>query len=87
MANEELMSFPCELPIKVFGRNEGDFREVAVAIVSSHFDTFERQNVREQLSREGRFVSLTISVVAESREQLDGLYRELTSHQSVLMVL
>ncbi len=87
MADEELMSFPCELPIKVFGRNEGDFREIAVAIVRSHFENFERQSVKEQLSREGRFVSLTISVVAESREQLDKLYEELTSHQSVLMVL
>ena len=87
MSPEELLSFPCEMPIKVFGRNEGDFRDVAVAIVKAHFTALTEGDVQEKLSKEGRFVSLTISVTADSRKQLDQLYRELTANQKVLMVL
>lgn len=75
------------MPIKVFGRNEGDFRRAALAIMRSHFSGLEEADVQERLSKAGRFVSLTITVVAESRAQLDVVYRELSGHQSVIMVL
>jgi uncharacterized protein len=87
MDDESLLTFPCDLPIKVFGRNQESFREAAVAIVRRHFVDFRDSDVAEQLSREQRYLSLTITVRAESRSQVDALYRELTSSDDILMVL
>jgi uncharacterized protein len=87
MDDESLLTFPCDLPIKVFGRNRESFREAAVGIVRRHFGGLSDADVAEQLSREQRYVSLTITVRAESRNQVDALYRELTSSEDILMVL
>ena len=66
MSRDSLLEFPCELPIKVLGKNEAAFRDAAMAIVRAHYG--EEHRVAEQLSREGAYLSLTITVRAESRE-------------------
>jgi putative lipoic acid-binding regulatory protein len=77
--------FPCELPIKVLGRNEPAFRDAALAIVRAHYG--EAHRVAEQLSREGSYLSLTITVRAASRAQIDAIYNELVAAPQILMVL
>jgi putative lipoic acid-binding regulatory protein len=69
------LEFPCELPIKVLGKNEAAFGDAALAIVRAHYG--EEHRVAEQLSREGAYLSLTITVRAESREQIDAVYNDL----------
>ena len=86
MTPDELLSFPCELPIKVFGRNEPDFRPEALAIVREHLSLCDAQ-VSAQESKRGRFISLTINVRLENREQADAVYRDLVASDRVLMVL
>ena len=82
------LKFPCELPVKVFGRNDAAFRSAALAIVRRHFDAFdESEALSERTSRADRYLSLTITVRAESRAQVDALYRELTANEAILMVL
>ena len=85
--SDEIMQFPCDLPIKVFGRNDSDFPDAAFAIVKAHVDTLERAHVTRQSSRQGRFVSLTINIRAESRAQVDAVYEDLSANANVLMVL
>jgi putative lipoic acid-binding regulatory protein len=85
--SESLLQFPCDLPVKVFGRNGAAFRRTTLAIVERHFGEAGTDNVSEQLSRRESYASLTIVVRAESREQIDALYRELTSNADILMVL
>lgn len=87
MSEESLLTFPCDLPIKVFGRNHDSFRAAAVGIVRRHFEDVGDADVAEQLSREERYLSLTITVRASSRGQVDALYRELTASDDILMVL
>jgi putative lipoic acid-binding regulatory protein len=84
---EELLQFPCDFPIKVFGKNDEHFHDAAYEIVKAHVDTLQRSHIRSQASRQGRFVSLTINIRAESRAQVDAVYRDLSSSSSVLMVL
>ncbi len=79
--------FPCDLPVKVFGRNDAAFRRAALAIVRRHFEAFDEEGLRERTSRADRYLSLTVTVRAESREQIDALYRELTASEAILMVL
>src|SRR5262249_51644724 len=83
--DSSLLTFPCELPIKVLGRNEAAFREAAIAIVRAHYG--DEHRVAEQLSREGSYLSLTITVRAASREQIDAVYNDLVAAPQVMMVL
>jgi putative lipoic acid-binding regulatory protein len=87
MDEQSLLTFPCDLPIKVLGLNAATFRAAAVSIVRSHYTALEERDVAEQLSREGKYLSLTITVRAENRAQIDAVYRELTASDEVLMVL
>lgn len=84
---DEIMQFPCDLPIKVFGRNDADFPGAVYAIVKAHVATLERSDITQQASREGRFVSLTINIRAQSRAQLDAVYEDLSANDGVLMAL
>ena len=88
-SNEDsLLEFPCDFPIKVMGRDEDDdFRSEALAIVEAEIGPLPEDAVSTQPSRNGRFLSVTVTVRAESREQLDSLYRRLSSSERVLVVL
>jgi putative lipoic acid-binding regulatory protein len=86
--DDDLLKFPCELPVKVFGRNHDAFRTATLEIVRRHFEAFdESEALSERTSRADRYLSLTITVRAESRAQVDALYRELTASEDILMVL
>jgi len=86
-ADGSLLEFPCDIPIKVLGRNDDDFREAVHSIVRSHFEGFSADDVVERPSRADSYLSLTIVVHAESRAQIDALYRDLTAHEQVMIVL
>jgi putative lipoic acid-binding regulatory protein len=73
------------LPIKVLGRNDSAFREAAVAIVRAHYGA--EHTIVEQLSRQGAYLSLTITVRAQSREEIDAVYRDLVGEPQIIMVL
>ena len=58
-----------------------------VGIVRKHIPNLLEGAVKTSLSKEGRFISVTVKVQAENREQLDNIYMELTAHERVIMVL
>lgn len=82
-----MLDFPCELPIKVLGRNDRAFREAVWTIVRAHFGDLAEDRVNEQASRNSAYVSLTFIVSAQSREEVDALYRDLTSSDDIMLVL
>jgi len=81
------MTFPCSFPIKLMGRQTTEFHRTARALVERHTGPLDDDAIQSSLSRNGRFVSVTITVVAESRQQLDDIYRDATAHDDVLMAL
>lgn len=81
------LKFPTEFPIKIMGRDTPEFHAVVEDILNRHAGPFSELPVKHQPSREGRFVSVTITITAQSRAQLDALYRELSAHELVLMAL
>jgi Uncharacterized conserved protein len=87
MADASLLKFPCDFPLKVMGRRSDDFRSIVLGIVQKHAGDIDPQQIEERPSRDGNYLSLTCTFLAESREQLDALYRELTSCERVLVVL
>ena len=84
---DTLLQFPCQFPIKVMGRQESKFRETVVEIVARHTQAVAEEYVSEQPSRAGNFVSVTVTINATSRDQLDRIYQDLTECQKVLMAL
>jgi len=86
-AQESLIDYPGAFPIKVMGLHEEGFVDAIVALVLQHDPVFDSQTIERRPSSGGKYLGLTITVTATSREQLDGLYRALTSHPQVRYVL
>jgi putative lipoic acid-binding regulatory protein len=84
---ESLIAYPCDFPIKVMGRRQARFAQSVVDVVQRHAPDFDPSTVEMRSSREGNYLSVTVTIRATSREQLDGLYRELCDHPMVTMVL
>ena len=87
VAESSPLAFPCDFPIKVMGRKEPGFAQAVSAIVLKHAPDFQPASIEMRPSRQGTYLSLTCSVRAVSREQLDALYQELCDHPAVVMVL
>jgi uncharacterized protein len=81
------MNFPCIFPVKVMGANQDDFESLVVEIIQKNATLATEEVVTTRLSRGGRFLSLTVRIQAESQEQLDAIYRELSAHERILMML
>lgn len=86
-AEQTFLAFPCEFPIKVMGRTQKGFAQTILDVVVRHAPDFEAATLEMRSSREGNYLSLTFTIRAVSREQLDDLYRELCDHPMVTMVL
>ena len=69
------------------GRDEPSFHDAVAEILKRHVAPIGELPVKKQASKEGRFVSITVTIEAKSREQLDALYRDLSAHELVLMAL
>lgn len=80
------MTFPCEFPIKVMGLNTETFPSVVKAIIRKHVRS-EELAYSSQPSRADKYLSITATFTAQSKEQLDALYRELNDHELVVMTL
>lgn len=85
--SQTLLEFPCDFPIKIMGRDTAEFHVIARALVEKHAGPIADGAIRRSLSSRGRFVSITFTVNAHSKEQLDAIYREVTSHEDVLVAL
>jgi len=84
---ETLFKFPCDFPIKVMGQASDDFRSLVIGIVTRRLGPLSPDRIEERASANGRFLSLTLTVHAGSKAELDELYQELTSHSQVLVAL
>jgi putative lipoic acid-binding regulatory protein len=79
--------FPCAFPLKIVGRTRDGFARGDARSRSAPRAGFDSASMEMRASREGNYISLTCTVNAKSREQLDNLYRELSGHPHVVMVL
>lgn len=85
--DETLFDFPCEFPIKVMGEAADDFDGLIVGLVRRHSPDLGEGAVSTRMSRGGRYMSVTVTIQARSRAQLDAIYMDLTAHDRVLMAL
>jgi putative lipoic acid-binding regulatory protein len=83
----DVMQFPMDFPIKIMGRRVDTFADEIVAVVRAHAPGFDPATLEMRTSRNGTYLSVTATIQAESRLQLDTLYRALSSHPLVTLVL
>lgn len=82
-----LISYPCQFPIKVMGVKT-DHLVSAITHIALQFDSgFNADTIELRPSKGGKYLGVTITVTATSREQLDELYRTLSTHPMVKVVL
>ncbi|TFW15416.1 DUF493 family protein [Massilia arenosa] len=84
---DTLIEYPSDFPIKVMGAAHEDFAATIVDVVLEHDPTFHIGRMEIRPSSKGNYTGLTVIVTAISREQLDNLYKALSSHPMVKMVI
>jgi putative lipoic acid-binding regulatory protein/cold shock CspA family protein len=81
------IEYPTDFPIKIMGRREPRLVQTIVEIVQRHSPDFDATTVEMRTSKKNNYLSVTCTVRATSREQLDALYRDLCDHPAIVMVL
>lgn len=76
---EPVMKFPMMFPVKIMGLSTEEFKDTVLKITHEHFDDFDEKTLETDFSAKKKYMALTVTVNAKSREQLDNYYRALTS--------
>lgn len=84
---DELFNFPCQFPIKIMGRCDCELESLVVEVVNRHVTNLAENSVSTRPSGKGNFMSVTVTITATSRKQIDNIYLELTARDEVLMAL
>lgn len=88
MAEQEtLIEFPCDFPIKVMGKTRSDFTETIISVIQQLTPAFDASRIEMRASSGGKYISITCFVHVTSKPQLDDIYRALTAHPYVNVVL
>ena len=82
-----LLEYPCEFPLKIMGATRAGFAQAVLEVVQRHAQDFDAATLEMKSSKHGKYLSITCTINATSREQLDALYQELCDHPMVVMVL
>lgn len=86
-SDDNLLIFPCDFPIKVMGLATADFEQLVYTLISRHVPEQTPQPPSTRASSQGRYQSVTVTIRATSRAQLDAIYHDLSAHERVVMVL
>jgi uncharacterized protein len=84
---QTLLEFPCDFPLKIMGNNHPEMTSAVTAVVITHAPDFDDATIEIRESSKGNYLSLTCTIRATSQQQLDDLYRALTAHPMVKVVL
>ncbi len=84
---ESLLEFPCEIVIKAMGLADDQFELLVVELVRAHAPNLGENAVSTRPSKAGKYLSVSVKVMAESRAQMDAIYQDLSAHDKVLMAL
>ena len=86
-SNDDIFKFPCEYPIKVFGLNQPKIEESVCSIIENYVGKLHENQVSIKNSSKGKYVSITIRIIATSRQQLDSINADLQKSPLVSYLL
>lgn len=82
-----LMTFPCDFVLKVMGKDIDNYADMVLEVAQRHIKGVDASCMSTRTSRNGKYIAVSIQVVAQSRQQLDNLYLELNAHEHTRMAL
>lgn len=85
--NPDLLDFPCDFPVKAMGYAAPDFIDHVISVVTRHASLATPRQVSSKESSGGRYLSVTVSVKARSREHLELIYADLKADDRVVYLL
>jgi putative lipoic acid-binding regulatory protein len=86
-APESLITYPTPFPIKIMGEKVEGLVEAVTRVARTFDPSFDERSIELRESKGGKYLGVTITITATSREQLDELYRTLSTHPMVKVVL
>jgi uncharacterized protein len=87
MAEETLLTFPCQFPIKVMGKGDIELDLLVLELIRPHVEQLDVGAVKSRPSKSGNYLAITVTITANSKQQLDAIYQSLSAHPQVLMAL
>lgn len=84
---ESPLKFPCEFPIKAMGKATPELEIAVLEIINRHVPDLGEGAIKTRESRNGNYLSITVTIQARSREQLDAIYMELTSCEHIVFAI
>ena len=87
MSEETLLEFPCQFAIKAMGKTTPELDMLIVEIIRRHSPDITEGAVTSRPSKGGNYTAVTVIIEAHSKQQLDAIYLDLSSHPHILMVL
>lgn len=84
---EPIYEFPTSLSLKAIGWSSGEFVSIVAEIIRKHVPDLTDQALTERPSSGGKYTSVTITFTAESQPQIDAIFRDLSAHEQVIIVL
>lgn len=88
MKNERFqIEFPCEFPIKIMGKSGDDFELAVFSIMQKHVPDLNQSTIQQKPSKKGNFTAFTVTITAQSQQQLDNIYTDLSANEHVIMAL
>ena len=84
---EQLLTFPTDFTLKIIGRSDSNFDREAITIINKYFANLDEGAITVRSSKQSKYTALSVTVHAESQEQLDKLYSDLSSSPDIIFVL
>lgn len=85
--DKEILKFPCDYKIRVFGKVDAKFKKIVSSIVAKHTGKLHKNQISEKLSSKGSYISINIQIIAVSKLQLKNIENDLKSCNDVIYVL
>ncbi|OGO08205.1 MAG: hypothetical protein A3K46_02780, partial [Chloroflexi bacterium RBG_13_60_9] len=79
--------YPCLFPVKIIGPRCAEFEADVLSVMKDYVEDLSDEKIGRKVSGGGKYLSLTIHIIAKNREQLETLYSELKARERVIMVL
>jgi len=85
--SETLLEFPCKFPVKAMGRSDDGFEALVTKIILQHAEIHDGEQITINPSSSGKYISVTVTIEALSKVQLDRIYQDLSDCKQVLVAL
>ncbi len=87
MSDDTLFEFPCSFPVKVMGKDTPELHQIVREVIKQHVDSVSDDAFKTRASKKGTYISITVTITATDKQQLDNIYLALTASEHVTMCL